>query len=472
MNIFRKLSIINKNLRYKLAIAFSLMTVIPLLACVYSLGPYLYPGFQTVADVNILMPMSVLIAILGLIVARGIVNAVVELAMEARKIANGDYARKITVSTDDEVGNLGRSINIMTQKIKSSLDELKAYGQSMKEINVEIHKKMLALSSLLQIGDIISAETLQIDSLLELAVEKAASLFDTGFGILYMPVKEGSRDFVMKTSYNISKENLPDVMVKKGGHGLLENVLEKRTILRIDDSAKASKELEDFKQGFNVKNLLIVPICSDKAVFGILAIGNRLSDFKYTADDIDLVMVFAKHMTIAIESDILNRRNEELATRDNLTGLFNKRYIVGRLEEEIKRAIFYQRPCSFIALNIDNFKDFRAFHGELAAEEALRRIARMIKDSTIPVGKTARIGGDEFAMLLPEKNKREAAGIAEDVRKMIGSANVLKDGSASLTVSVGVSENPIDGATGDELFKKAVNAVEKAKLLGKNKIVA
>ena len=96
----------------------------------------------------------------------------------------------------------------------------------------------------------------------------------------------------------------------------------------------------------------------------------------------------------------------------------------------------------------------------------------MVKDNTIPVGKAARIGGDEFAMLLPEKNKREASFIAEEVRNKISSTNVLKEGTASLTVSVGVSENPIDGATSDELFKKAFDAMKQAKSSGKNKVVS
>jgi diguanylate cyclase (GGDEF)-like protein len=125
-----------------------------------------------------------------------------------------------------------------------------------------------------------------------------------------------------------------------------------------------------------------------------------------------------------------------------------------------------------IAVNVDNFLKFRESNGELAAEEAIKRVAKIVKDHTSPVGKAARIGGDEFAMLLPEKNKREASYVAEEVRKKVEATNVLRDGKANLTVSVGVSENPIDGATSDELFKKAMDSVEQAKLLGKNRVVA
>ncbi|MEI6863360.1 MAG: GGDEF domain-containing protein, partial [Candidatus Omnitrophota bacterium] len=156
--------------------------------------------------------------------------------------------------------------------------------------------------------------------------------------------------------------------------------------------------------------------------------------------------------------------------KDDLTDLYNKTFIMNRLEEEIRRAIFYQRPCSFIAFNIDNFRKFRDTYGELAAEEALKRVAKIIRDNLTPVGKAARIGGDDFAMLLPEKNKKEAVYIAEELRKKIETANLLRQGTASLTVCCGVGENPIDGSTAEEIYKKAVAAVKEAKSLGKNRV--
>lgn len=471
MATLKNISIINKGLRYKLSIAFSLMTVIPLLAIVYSISPYIFPGLKGAVDINLILFLSIVISLLGLAVAKSITDAVVGLAMEARKIASGEYERRISVSADDELGDLGHSINTMTQKIKTNLDELKSYGQSMKDINVEIHKKVLALSSLLQIGDIITTGISQVDSLLSLAVEKAASLFDTGYGILYTPrIEDGS--LIKKTSYNIDKETLEELVLKREGNGLLEKTLESRSFLQIDRFTKITKDVDDFRKINNIKNMLAIPLYSDKSLLGLFMIGNRLKDFNYSSDDVDLIAVFAKHITIAIESDILNKKNEELVTRDDLTGLFNKRFILMRLEEEIKRAIFYQRPCSLVMLNIDGYRKFRESRGELAAEETLRRIAKVVKDNTSPVGKAGRIGGDEFAILLPEKNKREAAYIAEEVRKKIETINVLKDGKATVTVSVGVSENPIDGATADELFKRASDAVQEAKGLGRNRVVS
>jgi diguanylate cyclase (GGDEF)-like protein len=450
----------SKGLRHKLMVAFSLMTIIPLLACVYLLSPYLNPGFQNLVNITVVVLASLVISILGLFIAGSIISAVVELSAETKRISDGDYDRRINMPGDDELGNLGQSINMMTKRIKSNLDELKNYGQSMKEINAEIQKKVTALSSLLQIDEVISAGSLQIDSLLELGVGKASDMFDMGFGALYMP-REAGGDFIAKVCYNADKEKLAEIVIRRGASGVLERAIENKKILQVTDDMKLPKDLDDFKRAHNLKNFVAIPLYSDRMAFGLLMLGNRLSDFSYTSDDVELATVFAKHITIAIESDLLEKKNKELSITDDLTGLYNKRYLLIRLEEEIKRSIFYQRPCALVVFRVDNFKAFRETNGELGSEEAIKRIAKVIRDNNVPVGRAARIGGAEFAMLLPEKNKKEAARIAEDVRKKIESVNVLKAGKASFAINTGVSENPIDGATSDELFKKAMALLEK-----------
>lgn len=471
MGLLKKLMLSNRGLRYKLLIAFSLMSIIPLLACTYVISNYVFPQVDNLFMVSAIVIVSIVLAVLGLILARGLVDPVIDMAIEAKIIASGEYDRNLSVSSDDEIGTLAGSINLMTQKVKSNLDELKSYSQRMREINVDIHKKVMALSSLLQIGDTISSRSIQIEPLLSLIVERSAGVLDTGYGAFYLPAKDGSGIFRTGISYNLDGERITDGVIKKGGHEFLDRILEGRAIVIVDKSAKPSKELENFRSAYNVKNFIAIPIYSGRNDFGILFIGSRIEDLRFKDDDVELMKVFAKQATIAIESDMLSKKTDMLSIKDDLTDLYNKTFIMGRLEEEIRRAIFYQRPCSFIAFNIDNFKKFRDTHGELAAEEALKRVAKVLRDNLTPVGKAARIGGDDFAVLLPEKNKKEAAYIAEELRKKIEATNLLRQGQASLTVSCGVGENPIDGATAEELYKKAAAAVKEAKTLGKNKVV-
>jgi len=471
IGMFKRMSLAPKGLRYKLIMSFSLMSIIPLMACAYIIFSFTFPEFGELINTVSVVVLSVVIAVLGLVLAKGFVDPVIDMAIEAKMIASGEFNREISVSGNDEIGILGESINSMTQKIRMNLDELKSFGQRTKELNVEIHRKVLALSSLLQIGDLVASGSTELNAVLELSVQKVSMLFDGGFCVFYMMLKEESDEFLPKAHSNIHEEALLDIIVKKG-EGFLGKASKNRTFTMVDKAAKPNRETEEFMALHKIKSMIVSPIYSGNKDYGLFIIGNNTEDYRYKLDDIDLVKIFSKQITIAIENDIWIKKTEQFSVKDDLTELYNKNYILSRLDEEIRRSIFYQRPCSFLIFNIDNFKSMRDTYGELTAEDALRKVAKIIKESATPVGKAARIGGDEFALLLPEKNKREAADIAEGLRKKIEAANFSSDGKLKLTVSGGVGENPIDGSTQEELFKKAMETLNSAKSLGKNRVVA
>jgi diguanylate cyclase (GGDEF)-like protein len=458
-----------KGLRYKLMLAFSLMSIIPLLACMYLITACIFPQVQNMVDASTIMLISIVISILGLGLAKGLVDPVVDMAVEARIIASGNYDRKISVSSDDELGFLGESINLMTQSIKSNITELKTIGQKTKEIDLEIHKKIVSLSNLLQLGDIIAKGSVELTVVIEMATQKVAAIFDRGYAILYLTrPKDG--DFLARASSGVQNDKLLGLVLKEGGSNMLERLMRERATLVVDESMKKSKDSEEARGVYGVSNMVAVPLFSGRKTLGLLLVGNDHEDYRFKTDDVDLVKVFARQITIAVENEALLKKTEELAIIDELTGLFNKNYVLSRLEEEIKRAIFYQRPCSFMVFNIDDFKLFRESKGDLAAEDVLKKISKIVKENATPMGKAGRIGWDEFSILLPEKNKKEAASIAESLRKRIEGHNFTTEGKLNFTVSVGVSENPIDGSTKEELFKKAMEALANAKAQGKNRV--
>ena len=229
------ISIVNKGLRYKMIIAYGLMSIIPLLACTYTISAYLFPEYKDLTTMSMVVLISLVISILGFLLAKRIVDATVGLSADAKRIAGGDFNRKISVSGGDELGSLGESINIMKVRIKSDLQELKDYGRSMKEINVEIHKKFLALSGLLQIGEMISSGSAQLDYILEVSIEKLCAVLDNASAVLYMP-REAGGDFIVKHSHNLIGSDMSDTVIKRGGRGVLEKALEGRSITKSDGS--------------------------------------------------------------------------------------------------------------------------------------------------------------------------------------------------------------------------------------------
>ena len=99
---------------------------------------------------------------------------------------------------------------------------------------------------------------------------------------------------------------------------------------------------------------------------------------------------------------------EKLSMKDKLTGLYNATYIRERLNEEIQRAIHYQRPCSFALINIDGFNRFVMKHGLDASDDVLKKVAKILEKNLPELDRVARIRKDEFAIIFPDKNKKKA----------------------------------------------------------------
>ena len=111
--------------------------------------------------------------------------------------------------------------------------------------------------------------------------------------------------------------------------------------------------------------------------------------------------------------------------------------------------------------------------GSLQAESVIKRIAALIKDSVSEIDRVGRIGDDEFAVILPEKNKRQAQEIAENIRRKVEfSYNEEAGPEKKITISAGVSENPVDGITSEELIAKAKELLQAAKNQGRNRVVS
>lgn len=464
------LSLASKGLKYKLKISFYLMSILPLLVCIYLVSHYILPriGFKT--DITMAILISIFIAVAGFFMVKEIFDRIVSVSAEAKLIAAGDITRKLDVARQDEVGDLGDALNQLTQRIRNNMDELKSYSEKTTEINLEIQKRVLVLSSLLQISSLIS-QGARLEDILKLTIEKSRLLANSDLAYLFFR-EESKEDFAMKIADGVNSGYLLNISIEPH-ESIANRIIKTNKPFLLDAKNVLPKEAnEAFFEKFKLKNALALPIYLKGRVTGILGIGNTREDFLYKTDDIELLDIFAKQISIAVENDILIHRVEKLEIKDALTGLYNDVFIKSRLQEEIKRAILYRRPCAFVLLNVDNFKEFHKAFGSLQAEAMLKRIASLIRDSVTEIDRVGRSGDNEFAIVFPERNKRQAQEMAEVIRKKIEFAfSEEQDPKKRLTLSGGVSENPLDGIEADELINKAKESLKLAKNEGKNRIV-
>lgn len=463
------LSLASQGLRYKLKISFYLMSILPLLVCVYLVSSYILPGVGLKIDIIISIAISLFIAIVGFLVIKEVFDRIVSVSNEAKLIAAGDTNRVLEAGHMDEVGDLGGSLNQLTQRIRSNMNELKSYSEKTTEINIEIQKRVIVLSSLLQISSLIS-QGARLEDILKLTTEKSRLLANSD--ICYLLFREEEKEsFFMKEVDGLNCEGLLKISISANDN-LFKKVISNNTLLVIDKQNEPHGNLKDsLYQKFLVNNTIALPVYLKGKVAAILGIGNKKEPFLYTREDIELLDIFAKQVSIAIENDLLTHHIEKLEIKDALTGLYNETFVRNRLQEEIRRAIAYQRPCAFIMFDIDNFKAFQQNYGSLKTEAVLKRVASLINDSISEIDRAGRLGDDEFAVILPEKNKRRAQETAEDIRKKIEFIfSESPQADQKLTVSAGVSENPLDGMEAKDLIKSAKDLLDFAKKQGKNRV--
>ncbi|MDD4939742.1 MAG: diguanylate cyclase [Candidatus Omnitrophica bacterium] len=462
-------SMAQRGIKYKMNLAFYLMTVLPLLVCAYIVSNYVLPLAGLKLDIVITMLITLFIAVVGFFIVKQIIDRILSVNIEAKLILAGDVKREVKVDYKDEIGELGQALNALTQRIRGDMDELKGYGEKSSKIDLQIHKRILILSNLLEISSLISHGD-KLDNVLKFTAEKSRVLANSD--IAYFFIKEGgSETFYLKAKDGPNSEHLSEMRFTSEDRIFNRLILRNQPLI-VDDENPLPRELADgFLENFKLSSTLALPVILKGKLVGILGIGNRAQNIAYKKDDKELLELFTKQIAIAVENDILLQRLKELEIRDPLTGLYNETFIRNRLEEEIKRAIIYRRPCAFILLNIDNFREFQRKFGSLEAEAVLKKTAALILHSFTEVDRTARIADNEFAIVLPEKNKRQAFQTAEEVRKKI-EAYFIKEYSSDkrLTASGGVSENPLDGVNAQELFTKAKDALNFAKTQGKNQV--
>jgi diguanylate cyclase (GGDEF)-like protein len=190
-----------------------------------------------------------------------------------------------------------------------------------------------------------------------------------------------------------------------------------------------------------------------------------------SSDEIGALANSFNRMTKDLER--LHRQTENLANTDALSGLYNYRYFYEQLEREIKEAQEYHYPLSLIVLDVDYFKKYNDTYGHLEGDMILKELGEVLKESIRKTDVAARYGGDEFMVVLPRMERKEAIRFAERMRIKVKERPFPKEEAQPLgdiTISLGIAVYPEDAGTTEELVKKADRAMYTAKNTGRNRV--
>ena len=193
---------------------------------------------------------------------------------------------------------------------------------------------------------------------------------------------------------------------------------------------------------------------------------------RYILIALAIIILVMTTITFLVASVLLKRqrdRYEGLAMRDQLTGLYNRHYLQEIANHKLSEAIRHQRSLCLLVLDLDLFKDINDTHGHPFGDVVLQRLSALLNEQSRLEDVVARIGGEEFVILIDHCNASEANEKAESIR--LGTAELMPNG-IPITVSIGIAELNLNGENFDELLARADKAVYQAKDNGRNCVVS
>lgn len=233
---------------------------------------------------------------------------------------------------------------------------------------------------------------------------------------------------------------------------------------------RAFNERFEVASDYATRSVLAVPLQDvTGSIVGVLELLNAVDDSGATVafhrEHEKLIRTLAAHATVAIR----NARLEDLSFKDSVTELYNRRYFGLRIEEEVKRHTRFGHPLSLVVANLDCFRPLNVEHGQAAADEVLREVARLLIRHSRSFTIIARLDGDEFAALLANTPKAGAVTYAQRIRSVI-ETHAFAHGT--VTASLGVAGLPADAVSADDLLAAAQRALRDAKDQGRNRVLA
>jgi diguanylate cyclase (GGDEF)-like protein len=374
----------------------------------------------------------------SVLASRGLQSQIARFLQAARRLGSGDFSEPVPIEGHDEFAELGAEFNNMSEQLEKRLDELSQERARLRE-------------AIRRIGQTFAAN-LDRQALLDLALKTAMDASKASCG---------------RVSARVTDDDPLLEAARDGSFDGFENAIYEAEAAALKDGGLGEAPGDGSTA---VVSVALEPLESGHRTHGLITVARR--DHPFTDDDRAVLRSLAAQATLALENVDLHQQVTRQAVTDELTGLSNHGRFQELLGTEMEQVRRYHHPVGLIMLDIDNFKSVNDTYGHPQGDIVLKRVARVVADSSRDADFPARYGGEEMAVILPHTDLEGAYAIAERVRTAVEALRIPRNddqGVLRITASLGVSATT-DGSK-EALIASADAALYEAKRQGKNRTV-
>lgn len=362
-------------------------------------------------------------------------------------------------------------LKLQREEFFEKANVLKADLENESLVIASFRKKIIAYSQLKGIVEKLSMCLSQEDSAHTLCHE-VGRLFEHGDAtiILYL-FDAATGDLAIAAA----ERNQRAVNIKSKRGDIFDNwIMKNLQPLYLEDARndfRFDQEKVQEEEARVIRSILSVPLVVNNKLVGILRLDSPEAS-RFHKEDLRFLRTIGDVAGVALENAQLYDKVEDLAIRDSLTGLYLRRYLADRLQEELARHLRRDKSVAFIMLDLDHFKRYNDKFGHTAGDLVLKHMATLMKSHFAGAGNLlCRYGGEEFCVVLPECSKEEAMSLAKKFVELVqNEAVVLRREKTPVTVSAGVAVFPVDARTKEELVQRADQMLYEAKRKGRNRV--
>jgi diguanylate cyclase (GGDEF)-like protein len=390
-------------------------------------------------------------------------HASLETALDAMRLGAYDYIHKPFEQLDDVIKTIDRTIEKLYLQYQNEqlLEELAEKNKTLSGMNVKISQEK---EEVIKINNLMAVMTKakSVDSVIDTYLDHVSQLIGNK-PVIYLSYMSAYVSLAVTHSAQINKENLKNIGVS------LKDLNPKEYIEKLSKPMELQGLQTLMKDYFQISDYLAIPIEEDVAVTGIVVAFDPMKDVSIRR----LFDSFTQIFKVSFSNMKMQKRIHDMAIKDPLTGLFNRRYFNQKLEDELSRSRRTKMPVSLIYMDIDHFKKYNDQNGHPVGDVLLKMFAQVLNKTSRKNDIPCRIGGEEFVIILPHTDKMGAAIKAEKLRRVLESTPFPHGETQPLgkvTASMGVSEYPSHCHDVEGLVRAADEALYQVKSATRNKV--